>query len=527
MTHQNLKNIHKILLQFQKRAENKDTQVISDTFVDAEPLIDILEAPLNQIMFGRRGTGKTHALKYCMNSAIAKNDAAVYLDIRSIGSNNSFYGDETVSPPERGLRLVIDILQALHDELLSVALAKVGSALNPTEITNRIDDFANAITEVGITGTISETVEAVSSSSSGGKGSLKLGIERSSPSVSAELGVEAATTSSENILTSRQGAEVRHLDFGRCQIALSGLIDVLNVERMWLFLDEWSETPRAIQPYLSDLVRKTILPNSKIVVKIAAIEQRSSFISLRENGEYTGLELGADIAADLNLDEFLVFDYDDNKALAFFRELIFKNFIALGGDQSTARTATEFINLIFTQRPAFVEFVRAVEGVPRDALNLVSKCVTKSFGQKISVDDVRKAALDWYQQDKVNVVTSTTDLQRALNHIIDEIIGNRKARAFLFPSNHRNRVIDRLYDARVIHLLKKNISSKDEPGKRYDAWKIDYGCYVDLIRTQQAPSGLLPDGDDGFIDVPSDDYRSIRRAVLTPDELNNFLTSTD
>lgn len=195
----------------------------------------------------------------------------------------------------------------------------------------------------------------------------------------------------------------------------------------------------------------------------------------------------------------------------------------MAGEKVEIESSLELSAILFTEKRAVEEFTRAVEGVPRDALNLVSKIVTKAYGKKAGVDDIRRAALDWYTQDKVNVVNSSPELHKVLNHIIDEIIGNRRARAFLFPSNFRHQVIDSLYDARVLHLLKKNISSRDEPGKRYDVWKIDYGCYVDLIRTQKAPMGLLPDENERFIEVPTDDYRSIRRAVLLPEDLERFM----
>ena len=101
------------------------------------------------------------------------------------------------------------------------------------------------------------------------------------------------------------------------------------------------------------------------------------------------------------------------------------------------------------------------------------------------------------------------------------MIGQRKARAFLFPSNSRNDAIEELFDARLLHILKKNVSSKDQPGHRYDVFKIDYGCYVDLINTNREPNGLF-EADDQMIEVPKDDYRSIRRAILMPDVLNNM-----
>jgi hypothetical protein len=135
------------------------------------------------------------------------------------------------------------------------------------------------------------------------------------------------------------------------------------------------------------------------------------------------------------------------------------------------------------------------------------------------MEDVRMAARDWYQQDKAAVVRANPALDRVLGHIVDIVIGARRARAFLFPSNLRNESVERLFDARVLHLLKKNISSRDEPGVRYDVFKIDYGCYVDLINTQKAPQGLFETDEGKFVEVPADDYRSIRRAILRPENL--------
>jgi len=57
------------------------------------------------------------------------------------------------------------------------------------------------------------------------------------------------------------------------------------------------------------------------------------------------------------------------------------------------------------------------------------------------------------------------------------------------------------------------------PGVRYDAYKLDYGCYVDLVNTVRAPQTLLATGThDDRSEVPQDDYRAIRRAILDIDE---------
>ena len=76
----------------------------------------------------------------------------------------------------------------------------------------------------------------------------------------------------------------------------------------------------------------------------------------------------------------------------------------------------------------------------------------------------------------------------------------------------------------MLHIIKRGYSSKHEPGIRYDVLQIDYGCYVDLLRTSTAPQGMFGieglDEDDSLgalyasVEVPEDDYRAIRRSIL-------------
>jgi hypothetical protein len=85
-------------------------------------------------------------------------------------------------------------------------------------------------------------------------------------------------------------------------------------------------------------------------------------------------------------------------------------------------------------------------------------------------------------------------------------------------------LLEELFDARVVHVIKRRVSSNDLPGERFDVFKLDYGCYVDLIGTASAPAGLfvaeVNEGAPTYVEVPSDDYRSIRRAILDFDEFS-------
>ena len=105
-------------------------------------------------------------------------------------------------------------------------------------------------------------------------------------------------------------------------------------------------------------------------------------------GNYIGIELGADAAADVNLDGFMVFDNDSARARSFYRSLLFKHVQATETFQRAALgidTEVCFLRQAFTQINTFDELVRASEGVPRDAINLGdSGCPVRRHNSYIS-----------------------------------------------------------------------------------------------------------------------------------------------
>ena len=343
------------------------------------------------------------------------------------------------------------------------------------------------------------------------------------------LGVSANETMKANESMSMEqrrvesGQEEHRIQFGTVSSVLKQLAAVLAPRKLWVLLDEWSSLPIDLQPYLADFLRRSTFNVPGMIVKIAAIEQRSRFRIMRNHGDYTGIELGADAAADLNLDDYMVFDNDPAKAKGFFQELLFKHYKSINPGEGTQvpKSSADLIRVGFTQNTAFEEFVRSAEGVPRDAIYILSLAAQRALEDRLSIHHIRKAALDWYQRDKESAFKENLAPINLLRWIIDVVIGERRARAFLLRVDETHEEVNTLFDARVLHVLKRNISARDQPGVRYDAYKLDYGCYVDLITTSKSPLGLLPCDDDedtaGYIEVPPDDYRSIRRAILDPD----------
>jgi hypothetical protein len=243
--------------------------------------------------------------------------------------------------------------------------------------------------------------------------------------------------------------------------------------------------------------------------------------------DYVGLEIGSDITPAIDLDDYLVFDRNSEKATEFFRRLIGKHIKAVSEELGVALPdeAAAIIGAAFTQENVSREFVIATEGVPRDALHILQRAATKADSSPISLPVLKDAVLAYYQTDKYNSINGNEPLRLLLEWIRDAVIGARRTRAFLLPVGTNDSLIDELFDRRALHILNRSMSAAHRPGERFVVYKLDYGCDVDLRATDKFPTGLLFAGEeatDAFPEVPEDDARSYRRAVL---ELSEFYAS--
>lgn len=509
--------INKAILQLHKRAEKYTDEELVETFVDVGPLFTLLQNSDHQILYGRRGTGKTHVLSYLKKIQTEQGDCAVYLDLRTIGSTGGLYSDGSVPIAERATRLLVDVLTIIHDQILDFVLLN-DDEIDLSKIGPVLENLADAFTEVKVVGPV-ETEESTRSSNNK-KSGYSLGV--SAQGLSANILSEGTIANDITQRKSTSGLEEHRIHFPAIQHHFKKIINHLNGKKLWIIADEWAEIPLDLQPFLADLLRRSLFPLFGASVKIGAIEHRSHFKISKESSEYIGIEIGADVSS-VNLDEYMVFDNDDTLAVEFFEKLIFKHINPHLPESIRFQTSTQLVNAAFTQKGAFTEFVRATEGVPRDAINILSQSALKARNEKISTVNLRAAARVWYTRDKEKSVASKEHALSLLRWIIDEVLGNRNSRAFLLQTDIKNPLIDFLYDSRVLHLIKQSIAGQDKPGIRYNVYSIDYGCYVDLINTNRAPKGLFQaETDEGleFIQVPINDYRAIRRAILDLEDFN-------
>ncbi len=516
----------KAMIAIRGRAERLDNEQIVNSFSTVGPLVDLITSEDHQIIFGRRGTGKTHALRYLYSIAQDKGGIAIYVDMLNLGSDTSIYNDIGLTIAERSTRLLIDVLSHIEESFLDYATSGVN--LNIEEFSSVIDQLNEATSQVRVSGETTVTTEVTETENieneMGAKGEASIG---GNLLASIGLGKKKTTGSGSKSLSTATGKEIYSARFPQLGAAVRDLMDFFPNDRIWIILDEWSSLPTELQPFLSDLLRRTFFNIQKVTVKIGAVEHRTRMLLEQSNGDRIGLEATADIRTDVRLDDYLLFDNDKEASVSFFRDFLFRHITSACRDKGDPEpsSAEQLIKVGFSQKNAFEEFVKAAEGVPRDAIHIASNCAQKAFAKTIDIPTVRQAAHRYYQEDKSSQVEDNPALRELLKFIVEMAIRKKKTNSFLLEFGIRDRNVDLLFDRRLVHIRRRNVSSRDKPGARYYHYKIDYGCYVDLTATQQMPNefdfSTNPPIEEivASIEIPGeDDARSYRRSILDLDE---------
>lgn len=470
----------------QRSERQQDVQKLIDAFVDVGILAQINNTN-NQIIYGRRGTGKTHIFRVLASHLLENSsNAIVYIDARTLGSTSQF-SDQAVPMKQRCLSLFRDVLGEVYNGLLDF-------------IVNEQEDNANAaleaLNELGkvMTEPVSSyAVETVTSrkldkASTASSVDLSLG---SSEGVGVALAHNTGNSLEEEQTTAYRVAQQDKVIFP----ALHSLLkDVLKQAKATLFilLDEWSSIPIDIQPYLAEFLKRGFFSNPQVVVKIASLEYRSNFGERQEANQILGFEIGSDISTALDIDDYYVYDRNPEGVTELFSDMLYKhlkselpdNYLESKYEISSGR---KLVENLFTDRFAIKELVRASEGVARDLMNIFTSAyfaAQRTAHENITRGLILDAAHQWFEQDKAKNLDD--ELVQALAAIVQEVVGRKRVRYFMLPREKENHpVIRRLFDSRVLHLVQRGYIDERNPSIRYNTYTLDYGTYANLLKTNR------------------------------------------
>jgi hypothetical protein len=521
----------------QRSESRQEERKIVQTFVDVGILAQLTNQN-HQIVYGRRGTGKTHVLQVLANRFRENRDNTVmYIDGRTLGSTSQ-YSDSSVTLTHRCTSLFRDLLNEVYNAVLDHI---INEPRDKAEVAlSNLDEFGKVATEPFRTAT-----EEIVTGKEKGKTQQRTTFDASiGPPKGVQVGAHLGgleTSETERTVTYRVSSEDKVI-FPAVHSSLKKTLENAKTTLIILF-DEWSSLPQDIQPYLAEFLKRGFAPNPNVVLKMASLEYRSRF-RLQSDGKIIGFEIGSDISTIIDLDDYYVFDRNPEKITAVFADILFRH-ITSELPENYLRTkysiesSERLISQLFTSKSTFRELARASEGVARDFINIFTAAYFDSQRRgrnNIEIKSIFEAARQWFEKDKEQNLDDS--LRAVLTRIVDKVIGKRHARAFLIPRElEKHPVVQSLFDSRVLHLLQRGYADKDNPGRRYNIYTLDYGTYVDLINTSKQPlfeitvpesssaseqaRFEMPETDDdtACILVPFDDKRSIRRIVLTEAEL--------
>ena len=505
----------------QRSERQEDAEKLLHTYVDVG-ILPQLTNDNHQVIYGRRGTGKTHVLKVLEKQlgGIPTN-TIVYIDARTLGSSAQ-YLDQAVPIHLRCMSLFRDIVNSVQAQLLEhlvahpsekhelafEALSQLGDAV--MEQTRRVDRQV--------------IIESLSNASDKSSANAEVKLA-AAPSMSFRASLGSDKNVGAKTIETYKVVPEEKVYFPQIHAALSRVLD-LGKTRLYILLDEWSSLPLDIQPYLSEFLKRGILPVLRVTLKIAALEHRSAFTVQREGQQAIGFEIGADIATATDLDDYLVFDRNPAQIAALYADMLYRHINselppAYLVDKFGVADGSRLVARMFVDQSTFTELARASEGVVRDLINIFTAAffdAQKRSRPTIDKRAVSQAARRWFEQDKAAYLDD--ELREVLRRIIDQVIGQRHARSFLLPRELENHpIIQRLFDFRVLHQMQRGYADKDNPGVRYNIYTLDYGTYVDLIGTKTGPQPDMIESEELDTIVPFDDKRSIRRIVLHADVL--------
>lgn len=256
-----------------------------------------LENNKNQVIWGRRGSGKTHLLGGLVEF-INKNgkNIAVYIDLKKLTNDIVDIADLQKKSFFYFWAIVREILIQLRLEIDRRLVLPRLSKFNHAKLRDVIPLIDPTLKDIELMSLSNKTGDLVNDPSVSGN---KLGF----------------LSPNEEIQEGAKGNSIK--------ARIEEIIKKIGATYLIIGLDEWSSLTTDIQPKLANMLNKEFFTSRKISFKIATIKFRTQFYIVSKN---VGLELGADIFADIDLDISQMWERGLDASINFFRGMLIKHF---------------------------------------------------------------------------------------------------------------------------------------------------------------------------------------------------------
>jgi hypothetical protein len=487
-----------------------------------------------QVIYGRRGTGKTHLLKSFQEFVRQRSlePASSQTELIFYFSAHDFRVSEEDLPEASKAR---SYFQVFLDQLSTKILDYVDEITSNASLLNRLIGDSTAKRErveelalrIGLAAQYGDAVGSLSNGNttrektassartkkSGASGGVGLGLAASGGSGALSISAkgEAAAEHHEADKAVTTFSEHTHPRFDKVKSLLLSLIDLISVERVFILIDEWPLLDPTgltrVQPEFANLLKKIFSGSGRVSVKLAT-NRFQTRLSYRDDARgMVGLETDADIFEAVNLDHALL---QERELQSFYETMLFKRLCVCSpefsilmlrpafwkGNSGGLKAITPndvpegFIETIFRDKTAFVELTKGCEGIPRDFLELFNRLVKKSLysSDKWTLRQVREAIRESKISSYLSDLEYNSPSYRLLNISLRSIVlktGRREFSIHIDDYNTFSVILEVLLEKRIIHEYPV-ARIPDEHRDKFKVYLIDYGYCLDWVGYYQS-----------------------------------------
>lgn len=449
-------NLRKVLTYVEENIRISEQTTIE--YLDPKNHINRLNSRQNQVIFGRRGSGKSLLLKSLRKNDL-KNKLYITINIEDF---------KDISFPNSISQVLISVIKKIRSEVSGkYKIWQFSNWKTQNKLIKQYDSYIIELNKkISEPDSYNESIKKKQASKTSGEASS--GFQTSTAKIASEVADELET--SREILKDKLN-ELKN-EITNFKELIEKTTTFLNKD-IYLIFDDFYFIRKYEQPFFIDFFHR-ISKNTRLYLKVATIKHRSSLYI--QTDTFVGVEIGHDIQAlslDYTLDDF-------NSLVSFMKSLL---------EHINKKVGVEInYNNLLTEN-AFRFLCLASGGVPRDFLSLFISLGDKmqNEGKNISKPNVIDCSIENLPNKMEAFKTDTADEKAVLEHYLqyvkEEIINGKRINAFLVSNNDVlkypkiNQAIKELVDLRLFHLVNSNISSAPSDGLRYSAYMIDISLF--------------------------------------------------
>jgi len=529
-------------------------------YAERASLIDELQSSANHVVWGRRGTGKTHLINAFVeriNTNSQLEEVAIYISCDKMAhdtpkllpqfsteeSRVKYFANETYR----------NFMNSLCDQLVKETVKLLKQKKQPklskqefSKYLKRVEERILQLMEVCDKGVpklthISAKITQTEANESEQKIGLSVGAESSSNTVSGFLKGILSKANHRNKRTSAATEE----DFQYTQFfpairqAVTNLISEMDINCVYVCIDElWlidDKSNISFQPYFLDNIRQSLGVQKKLSVKVVSIRETTNLNNKVGVRKRYGMQAGHDI------NELAYLDPIQNKMSMLhgtFKEMIAKRinyyidkesqdlepYSQYQHSRKSVYTAEQLINMIFKEERNLVSLVNMSHGIPRNFLNILNTCLRK-LEYNISSNYIHnylisEVVIDFYKNEHRSDILLNGD-NTVFNAICD-YVSKSKQYFFLIENKEAERLkseLNTLLYNEIIH----RIPSAETPTtimNSYKAYYVDIGMYFLYMREKRDHDYMKLVNDFDLL-MPADLEHSYSSYMVNLDRVSN------